>query len=175
MIFHNNNNTNNKNINIINIFKSNLLPKVEAFCNCLKQWQHRKLSLLGKITVIKSFAFPKLIYPLTVLPNPSEDQLNKINKSMFEFLWNKNPDKIKRKTIVQNIENGGLKMIDTNKFLKSLKSNWIKRLLDNTNNGLWKVFYNKIINKYGGKLVFESNLNTKDLKQLYPLKDSFKM
>ena len=172
MVFHNNN-TNNKNNNIINIFKSNLIPKVEAFCNCLKQWQHRKLSLLGKITVIKSFAFPKLIYPLTVLPNPPEDQLKIINTSMFEFLWNKNPDKIKRKTIVQNIENGGLKMIDTNKFLKSLKSNWVKRLLDTTNNGLWKVFYNKKINKYGGKLVFESNLNTKDLIQLFPIKGFF--
>ena len=92
---------------------------------------------------------------------------------MFEFLWNKNPDKIKRKTIVQNIENGGLKMIDTNKFLKSLKSNWIKRLLDTTNKGSWKVFYNKKINKYGGKQVFESNLNIKDLKQLFPNKGFF--
>ena len=100
MVFHNNN-TNNKNNHIINIVKSNLLPKIEAFCNCLKQWQHRKLSLLGKITVIKSFAFPKLIYPLTVLPNPPEDQLKLINTSIFEFLWNKKPDKIKRKTIVQ--------------------------------------------------------------------------
>ena len=74
MVFHNDN-TNKKNNHIINIFKSNIIPKVEAFCNCLKQWQHMKLSLLGKTTVIKSFAFPKLIYPLTVLPNAPEDQL----------------------------------------------------------------------------------------------------
>ena len=40
----------------------NLLPKLEQFKNCLKQWQHRKLTLLGKVTVIKSFALPKLIY-----------------------------------------------------------------------------------------------------------------
>ena len=172
MVFHNNN-TNDKNYNTKNIFKSNLIPKVEAFCNCLKQWQHRKLTLLGKITVIKSFAFPKLIYPLTVLPNPPEDQLKVINTSMFEFLWNKKPDKIKRKTIVQNLENGGLKMIDTNKFLKSLKSNWVKRLLDNTNDGLWKVFYKKKINKYGGKLGFESNISTKDIIQLFPIKVFF--
>ena len=34
-------------------------------------------------------------------------------------------------------------MIDTNKFLYSLKSSWVKRLLETTNDGLWKVFYNK--------------------------------
>ena len=97
IIFHNNNKNNE------NIFKSNLAPKIDAFCNCLKQWQHRKLSLIGKITVIKSYALPKLIYPLTVLPSPPDDQMKQINDSMYAFLWNKKPDKIKRKTIIQNI------------------------------------------------------------------------
>ena len=48
----------------------NLTPKLEEFKTCLKQWQHRKLTLLGKVTVIKTFALPKLIYPLTVLQTP---------------------------------------------------------------------------------------------------------
>ena len=42
--------------------KFNLEPKLNEFKNCLKQWQHRKLTLMGKITVIKTFALPKLIY-----------------------------------------------------------------------------------------------------------------
>ena len=54
---------------------------------------------------------------------------------MYEFLWDKKPDKIKRKTIIQSFENGGLKMIDIFKFLKSLISSWIKRLLDTKNDG----------------------------------------
>ena len=61
----------------------------------------------------------------------------------MHFYGIKKPDKIKRKSIIQNIENGGLKMIDNYKFLKSLKSNWIRRLLDTKNNGLWKLFYLK--------------------------------
>ena len=55
-----------------NMIKLNLLPKLEQFKNCLKQWQHRKLTLLGKVTVIKSFELPKLVYPLSVLQNPNE-------------------------------------------------------------------------------------------------------
>ena len=54
----------------------NIIPKLQDFKNCLKQWQHRKLTLLGKITVIKTFALPKLIYPLTVLPNLDESTIN---------------------------------------------------------------------------------------------------
>ena len=102
-----------------------MLPKIDGFCNCLKQWQHRKLSLIGKITVIKSFAFPKLIYPLTVLPNPPESYIKKIKNAMFEFLWNKKPEK---------------------------------------NNGMWKIFYKTAIDKFGGKLIFECNIQERDIK-----------
>ena len=48
------------------LLKDNLEPKIKEFTNCIKSWEHRKLSLLGKITVIKSLALPKIIYTLTV-------------------------------------------------------------------------------------------------------------
>ena len=161
MVFCNNSNNNN-------IFVRNLQPKIDAFCNCLKQWQHRKLSLIGRITVIKSFAFPKLIYPLTVLANPPANYVKQIKNTMFDFLWNKKPDKIKRNIIINNYEYGGLKMLDIEKFMNSLKSSWIKRLLNDKNNGKWKIFYNDKLTKFGGKLIFESNLNEKDVKTLIP-------
>ena len=41
-----------------NIFLSNLEPKIKEFENCLQQWQHRKLTLMGKIVVIKNYALP---------------------------------------------------------------------------------------------------------------------
>ena len=59
------------------LIENNLIPKLNDFVNCLKGWNHRKLSLMGKITVVKTFALPKLIYPLTVLNNPPLDILKK--------------------------------------------------------------------------------------------------
>jgi len=59
---------------------NNLEPKIEEFNNCLKQWQHRKLTLMGKITVVKTFALPKLVYPFTVLENPVVENLDEIKK-----------------------------------------------------------------------------------------------
>ena len=74
--------------------KLNLDPKLEEFKTCLKQWQHRKLTLLGKVTVIKTYALPKLIYPLTVLNTPPNKTIKQIHDIMFDFLWDKKPAKI---------------------------------------------------------------------------------
>ena len=49
----------------------NLEPKLCAFSNCLKQWHHRKLTLLGKITVIKTFALPKTNISIHCITEPS--------------------------------------------------------------------------------------------------------
>ena len=47
-----------------------------------------------KITVLKTFAVLKLIYPLTVIESPSEAILKAVETSMYKFLWNCKPDKI---------------------------------------------------------------------------------
>jgi len=59
---------------------ANLSPKIKEFEQCLHKWKRWKLSLFGKITVLKSVAVPKLIYPLTVLHNPDQNCINKIKK-----------------------------------------------------------------------------------------------
>ena len=66
----------------IDSFKLNLHPKIEEFKNCLKQWEHRKLTLLGKI---KPLALPKLIYPLSVLISPNETIIKDKNACLTLF------------------------------------------------------------------------------------------
>ena len=78
------------------LIENNLLPKLNDFVNCLKRWNHRKLSLMGKVTVVKTSALPKLIYPLTVLDNPPVHIINKIKSEIFNFIWDSKPVKIKR-------------------------------------------------------------------------------
>ena len=50
-----------------NIFLANLDPKIKEFEKCLQQWQQRKLTLLGKIVVIKNFALPKHLFTKSTL------------------------------------------------------------------------------------------------------------
>ena len=61
--------------------------------------------------------------------------IKEVNKLFFSFLWNGKGDKIKRDIIINDYSNGGLKMIDIQSFIKSLQAIWIKKYLDEENQG----------------------------------------
>ena len=46
----------------------------------------------------------------------------------FKFIGNDKGDKIKRKIMINDYSEGGLKMIDIRPFNKSLKAIWIKKI-----------------------------------------------
>ena len=113
----------------------NLLQKLCEFSNCLKRWRHRKLTLMDKITVVKTFALPKVIYPLTVLPAPTKQIINnlKLNSEIFSLIWDSKADKIQRTRLYQDYKNGGLRLINLEHFIYSLKASWLKRNFENEN------------------------------------------
>ncbi len=52
-----------------------------------QEYQKRTLTLIGKITVVKSLAIPNLVHAMMVLPIPGTQILNKIQKAIREFIW----------------------------------------------------------------------------------------
>jgi len=84
---------------------------------------------MGKITVIKTFALPKLIYSLSVLSNPPMNVLTEINSLILKFIWDNKPDKIKRNRLKTPISEGGLSVPDICDFNRSIKAGLIKRYL----------------------------------------------
>ena len=91
---------------------------------------------------------------------------------MFNFLWDGKPDKINRNVIIQDYSKGGLKMIEIESYINSLKTKWIQRILDKENTGQWKELYIESLNKIGGEAIFKANLKHTDVKQLN-LKSNF--
>lgn len=67
------------------------------------------------------------MYLFTVQENPNIEFIKKINKIIYNFLWGKR-ERIKRKSLVRSINEGGLGLIDVECKLKSVKAGWIKRL-----------------------------------------------
>ena len=72
----------------------------------------RRLSLIGKITVLKSLIVSQVTHLLSPLQVNSQIIKQLINDLIFDFLWKSKGDKNKRNVITQKYSNGGLRMID---------------------------------------------------------------
>ena len=85
------------------MLRSNYDERIGKIKNVIETWQFRRLTLLGKITLIKSLLVSQLIYILTPLPTYT-NALQTVNKLLFEFLWDCKGDKIKREHIIRDYE-----------------------------------------------------------------------
>ena len=111
-----------------NIVENNLLIKKEAILRIIKQWQHRRLSLTGRIMIAKIILLPQITQILASLPDPSSASMKEISKILFSFVWDSKRNPIKRLRLCQSLSDNGLEMIDMESFVKSLKLKWIGRL-----------------------------------------------
>ena len=117
----------------------------------MKDWSFRNLSIMGKVTVVKTLAFPILVQVLTVLPDPPEDVFKELDRTMFNFIWNGKSDEVKRTTLISNYEEGGLRVSQAKLFAKSLKTSWLKRIFDIENKNQWKILLLDKVEVFGNK------------------------
>ena len=119
------------------MIKLNFDSKIVSLEKLLHSWSLRKLSLKGKIIIIKTLALSLIQHLLSVLYCPKE-ALEKIDKLIFDFLWDGKPPKIKREIVVSNFSAGGIRMPDIFIVHKKAKISWIKRLaMDFNTNATW--------------------------------------
>ena len=85
------------------------------------------MTIFGKTCIINSLAISKLIYVGSVLPIPKYSLIKKIKSSIFNFISDKR-DRIKRDTIIGNVEDGGIGLVDVELKLKAIKASWTKIL-----------------------------------------------
>ena len=130
--------------------------------NILKIWKPLNLSILGRITVVKTYAISQLL-PKSNMVNPSEDFLKELNNVIFKFIWNDKPDKIKRTSLISNYDEGGLKAPNLDTIVKTQRLMWIKRFLYSSDHN-WKQIMTWQLSKIGGKDILENtNISVKYL------------
>ena len=101
--------------------EKNFIERLDSIKKFINIWSSRGLSIYGKVTITKSFLIPKFVYVCSLLPTPKEIVI-KLNQLLFKFLW-KGTDKVTRVSVINDYENGGLKMIDLESMVKSLRAN----------------------------------------------------
>lgn len=93
-----------------------------------ESWKRRKLTVFGKSCMIKTLATSKLVYIASILCIPDKEYICKVQRLLFNFIWDKS-ERIKRNTLIGDITDGGLSIIDIESKFKALKAAWIPRLL----------------------------------------------
>ena len=127
--------------------KLNFEEKINNLEKTLNGWKRRKLTLLGRINIVKTLGLSKLIYNATVLSIPKHF-VKEINKISFNFIWEGKPAKVKRSTIIREKKRGGLKMLDFEIMDKALKLAWIERLKTHSS-ASWKIIPELGVKQYG--------------------------
>ena len=142
------------------IIKHNFDERLSDIQKSINLWSFRGLSLFGKVTIIKSFLIPKLLYVSTIIETPQEI-IKQMERMIYIFLW-KGPDKVTRLSVINSLKNGGLNLTDLATQIKALRLSWIPRVLDERV-GPCKSYLAFHLKKYGGTLLLKCNYDVRDL------------
>ena len=133
----------------------NFQEKLDKIQKVINIWNMRGLSLFGRVTIVKTFLIPKLLYVSSIIQTPMEI-IKRMERMIFKFLW-KGPDKVTRHSVINSVKNGGLNLIDIETQIKALRLSWIPRILDSTRKGPWKLYFNHYLKPYGGTFLLKCN------------------
>ena len=128
-------------------------------------WRWRGLKLLGRIQIVKTFAIPKFMYKASLI-SVSEDLIQEMNKNklLYGLIWKGN-DKIKRTALINDIENGGLKMLDIQSMILSQRVIALKRFIEDYNS---KRVLETFLGDIGGRSILCCNFDTRKLPIYLP-------
>ena len=99
-------------------------------------WKRRNLSLQGKVYVIRSLCISKILFS-TEYFNINDHIVNKLEKILYEYLWDGKKNKVRKDVCVLPRKMGGLGMVDLRLALKVQKIKWIRRILCSDENDEW--------------------------------------
>ena len=142
--------------------QKNFFDKLGPLKKILNIWSSRDLSIYGRINIVKTLALSKLTFVCSALETP-ESFTDEVNKIIFDYIWKHKNPKIKKSTIMQCKEEGGLNMIDFTLFDKAIKLCWVKRLCSDEKSP-WKFIPTSLLSNVGGNLLFRCNYDVKNLK-----------
>ena len=97
-----------------------IFKKVEK---TIKSWSKRKLTLLGKITVIKSLAMSKFAHLFMALPNPPGTLIKRLNQLFYSFFMELRTGQNQKKVYRERYSKRGVKNDSYRCFHCCIKNN----------------------------------------------------
>ena len=138
----------------------NQVIKLEEFKKILKQWQHRNLTLHGRIMVLKSLALSKLNFLFSSM-EITKDLIEECQKHVNSFIWKNKPPKLKSSVSMKDYADGGIKIPHIFSYVKASKAIWAKRMLHENDN--WMQYIKTFLPNISLKHLFKCNFNSKQI------------
>ena len=146
--------------------KSNFDSALKSIKKVLNMWKWRGLTLIGRIQIVKSFAIPKIMSKAGLISLSSEF-IKEINKELYSFI-RKGKDKIKRSALINDIEDGGLKMLDLESMIFAQRIICLKKYTENYESP-WKYVLDFYLKKVDGKFLLHCNFDCRKLSISLPV------
>ena len=96
-----------------------------------------------------------------------EDHVREINKLIYHVIWKGN-DKIKRSALINDINDGCLKMLDIRLMICAQRVMVLKKYADEENHSSWKITLDYFLSGVGGKFILHCNFDTKKIPIYLP-------
>lgn len=103
------------------------LTRIKGICNT---WWNRNLSLKGKVVLINSLLISILQYPCTCTATPTRVYVE-FKAIVTDFLWNHGRNKVAYNLMIQDIQEGGLRLADLETRIRVIHINWLKFMWNN--------------------------------------------
>jgi hypothetical protein len=106
-------------------YNLNVTEKINKLTLKIKQWVPRRLTMEGKILIVKTFGLSQLIYNMQSYGFKKQDLVN-TERIIFKFLWSTNEnqngiDRISRSILKNDYDKGGMKVTDVECLDRSIK------------------------------------------------------
>ena len=76
---------------------------------------------INRVAVLKSLILSKFIHLWILLPNPPDNLVDALQKTVFQLVWNRKQDRISRKLKVKTIAKGGVGIPNIRHYINALK------------------------------------------------------
>ena len=143
--------------------ESKFEAKIVKIGQILNMWRQHNLSLYGRIQIVKTFIISQFMYTLSAMSMPQE-VVQKLNKQIWTFIWKGKKERLSRKKMRMQPENGGLCAPDVFSIVEAAKITWVKRYLS-PNTHVWKQCFEQFLwDANLDPIILKCNFSTKNVQ-----------
>ena len=116
--------------------KRNFGDKIDKAKQIINMWKQRDLSLIGSVQIIKTFITSLFLYSISAVDIP-ETYIKEVESVIYAFVRKDKKEILKRRVLIKNKEEGGLKVPSFKFTVDSVKLKCFLQIFDSDSEQVW--------------------------------------